>query len=106
MYKIDTKISDVQAELARLRVDFAEAEKIISEPFPQEQELKDKEDRLKTLTEELNKAAAEAKKNAPKKEKTCYFALAKLKKEAMKRRTQGKGKDKTEEKKPQGDSID
>ncbi len=106
LYKIDTKISDVQAELARLRVDFAEAEKIISEPFPQEQELKDKEDRLKTLTEELNKAAAEAKKNAPKKEKTCYFALAKLKKEAMKRRTQGKGKDKTEEKKPQGDSID
>lgn len=106
LYKIDSKIDDVQAELARLRVDFAEAEKIINEPFPQEQELKGKEDRLKTLTEELNKAAAEAKKNAPKKEKTCYFALAKLKKEAMKRRTQGKGKDKTEEKKPKGDSID
>ncbi|HPY85450.1 MAG TPA: helicase C-terminal domain-containing protein [Ruminococcus flavefaciens] len=93
LYKIDSKINDVQAELARLRVDFAEAQKIISEPFPQEHELKDKEDRLKTLTEELNKVAAEAKKNAPKKENTCYFALAKLKKEAMKRRTQGKGKD-------------
>lgn len=85
-----------------IRVDFAEAEKIINEPFPQEQELKGKEDRLKTLTEELNKAATEAKKNAPKKEKTCYFALAKLKKEAMKRRTQGKSKDKSQKRGDEG----
>lgn len=64
-------------------MDYAEAQKIASEPFPQQAELESKEERLKTLTDELNQAAIEAKKNAPKKEKTCYFERAKLKKEAM-----------------------
>lgn len=36
-----------------------------------------------TLKNELNKVAIEAKKNAPKHEKTCYFERAKMKKEAM-----------------------
>ena len=104
LYKIDSHIDDVNAELSRLRVDFAEAQRILSEPFPQEQELKDKQDRLKTLTVQLNQEALEAKRNAPQQQKTCYFELAKLKKEAMKRRKQGK--DKGQEKKPKGDSIE
>lgn len=64
-------------------MDYAEAQKIASEPFPQQAELESKEERLKALTDELNQAAIEAKKNAPKKEKTCYFERAKLKKKAM-----------------------
>ena len=49
--------------------------------FPQQAELDSKEDKLKTLTDELNKTAIEAKKNAPKREKTCYFERAKLKRD-------------------------
>ena len=30
------------------------------------------------MTDELNQAAIEAKKNAPKREKTCYFERAKM----------------------------
>ena len=69
--------------LAKLRVDYTEAQKIVAEPFPQADELAEKEERLKVLTDELNQAAIEAKKNAPKKEKTCYFERAKLKREAV-----------------------
>ena len=83
LYNIDRKIDEVRTDLSRLKVDYAEAQKIASEPFPQQAELESKEERLKTLTDELNQAAIEAKKNAPKKEKTCYFERAKLKKEAM-----------------------
>lgn len=83
LYNIDRKIDEVRNDLSRLKVDYAEAQKIASEPFPQQAELESKEERLKTLTDELNQAAIEAKKNAPKKEKTCYFERAKLKKEAM-----------------------
>lgn len=83
LYNIDRKIDDVNNNLAKLRVDHTEAQKIVSEPFPQSDELAEKEERLKTLTDELNQAAIEAKKNASKKEKTCYFERAKLKKEAM-----------------------
>ena len=83
LYNIDHKIDEVNTNLTKLRVDHEEAQKIVSAPFPQAEELEQKEERLKTLTEELNKAAAEAKKNAPKRGKTCYFERAKLKKEAM-----------------------
>ncbi len=101
LYNIDRKIDEVNTSLAKLRVDHTEAQKIVSEPFAQADELSTKESRLKTLTEELNQAAIEAKKNAPKKEKTCYFERAKLKKEAMKlskqeRKTPSKEKDKPE----------
>jgi hypothetical protein len=34
------------------------------------------------VTDELNQAAIEAKKNAPKREKTCYFERAKMKRGA------------------------
>ena len=34
------------------------------------------------MTDELNQAAIEAKKNAPKREKTCYFERAKMKRDA------------------------
>ena len=97
LYNIDRKINDVNTELSKLKVDYAEAQKIVAEPFPQAQELSDKESRLKTLTAELNKAAMEAKKNAKPKEKTCYFERAKLKKEAMRisKKNSDKGKNKS-----------
>lgn len=88
LYNIDGKIDKIKSNLAKLRVDHEEAQKIVAEPFPQAEELKQKEERLETLTTELNLAAAEAKKNAPKRERTCYFERAKLKKEAFKRSKQ------------------
>lgn len=84
LYNVDRRIDEVNNNLAKLRVDNTEAKKIVSEPFSQADELAAKEERLKTLTDELNQAAIEAKKNAPKQEKTCYFERAKLKKEAAK----------------------
>lgn len=98
LYNIDGRIEGVKENLAKLRLDHAEAQKIVAEPFPQQAELDSKEDRLKTLTDELNKAAIEAKKNAPKREKTCYFERAKLKRDAMKiakkpKKSKDKGKD-------------
>ena len=104
LYNIDGRIENVKENLAKLRIDFAEAQKIVAEPFPQQAELESKEERLKTLTEELNRAAIEAKKNAPKREKTCYFERAKLKREAMRISKQPKnGKKRGEQdKKKQG----
>ena len=84
LYNIDGRIEGVKENLAKFRLDHAEAQKIVAEPFPQQVEFDSKEERLKTLTDELNKAAIEAKKNAPKREKTCYFERAKLKRDAMK----------------------
>lgn len=84
LYNIDGRIEGVKENLTKLRLDHAEAQKIVAEPFPQQTELDSKEERLKTLTDELNQAAIEAKKNAPKREKTCYFERAKLKRDAMK----------------------
>lgn len=84
LYNVDRKIDDVNTSLAKLRVDHDEAQKIVSVPFPQAEELSIKKNRLKTLTTELNLAAMEAKKNAKPKEKNCYFERAKLKKEAAK----------------------
>jgi len=93
LYNIDRKISDVSTDLAKLRVDYQEAQKIVAEPFPLSQELADKESRLKALTEELNLAAIEAKKNAKPKEKTCYFDNARRKKEVMRLRQKKESKD-------------
>ena len=98
LYNIDGRIESTKENLAKLRLDHSEAQKIVAEPFPQQAELDSKEERLKTLTDELNKAAAEAKRNAPKREKTCYFERAKLKRDAMKlakkpRKSKDKGKD-------------
>ena len=101
LYNIDRRIDDVNNSLAKLRVDYTEAQKIVAEPFPLADELAEKEERLKVLTDELNQAAIEAKKNAPKKEKTCYFERAKLKREAVRiaRRIPEKaGKTKSQEK--------
>ena len=83
LYNIDGRIERTQSDLAKLRLDHEEAQKIVAEPFPQQDELDSKEERLKVLTDELNQAAIEAKKNAPKREKTCYFERAKMKREAM-----------------------
>lgn len=99
LYNIDGRITNTKENLAKLRIDYTEAQKIVAEPFPQQAELESKEDRLKTLTDELNKAAIEAKKNAPKREKTCYFERAKMKRDAMRiakkpKQNKDKGKDK------------
>ena len=101
LYNIDGRIENVRESLAKLRLDYAEAQKIVAEPFPQQAELDSKEERLATLTEELNQAAIEAKKNAPKREQTCYFERAKLKRDAMRLakkpkmpKDKGKGRDK------------
>ena len=82
LYNIDGRIERTQADLAKLRLDNEEAKKIVAEPFPQQEELDSKEERLKVLTDELNQAAIEAKKNAPKRDKTCYFERAKMKRDA------------------------
>ena len=82
LYNIDRRIDQVKTNLSKLRVDYEEAQKIVSAPFPQQEELDSKSERLETLTQELNQAAAEAKKNAPKRDQTCYFQRAQLKREA------------------------
>ena len=82
LYNIDGRIERTQDNLAKLRLDHAEAQKIVAEPFHQQEELDTKEQRLKVVTDELNQAAIEAKKNAPKREKTCYFERAKMKRDA------------------------
>lgn len=82
LYNIDSRIERTQTDLAKLRLDHEEAQKIVAEPFPQQEELDTKEQRLIVLTDELNQAAIEAKKNAPKRNKTCYFERAKMKRDA------------------------
>lgn len=99
LYNIDGRVERTQADLAKLRVDFAEAQKLAAESFPQQEELDSKEECLKILTDELNKAAMEAKRNAPKREKTCYFERAKMKRDAMRiakkpKQNKDKGKNK------------
>ena len=84
LYKIDQRIDNVKNEITRLDADFKNAEKIVNTPFSQQEILETKTERLSTLTAELNKAAAEAKRNKPKQERTCYFERAKLKREAFK----------------------
>ena len=82
LYNIDRRVDQVKTNLSKLRVDYEEAQKIVSVPFPQQAELESKSERLEKLTTALNLAAIEAKKNAPKREQTCYFQRAQLKREA------------------------
>lgn len=97
LYSIDERIDYARSELAKIRLDVAEAKKIIAQPFVQEDELKGKSERLEMLTDELNKAAMEAKKNNPDRKRTNYFDCAKLKKEAARLRST------SQEKKPKKD---
>lgn len=87
LYNIDSKIDDVKTDLAKLRLDYKEAQKIVSEPFEQAQELAQKESRLKELTEILNRQVMELKKSPDKRVKTCYFQQAQLRKERRANRT-------------------
>lgn len=86
LYKIDQTINDAQNSVNKLKMDLENAQRIVATPFPQQAELEQKTERLTTLTDELNQAAIETKKNAPEKQRTCYFERAKLKKEAFKDR--------------------
>lgn len=81
---IDIRIADLNSKLNELRIDVAEAKKIVAAPFAHEDELKKKTQRLEQLTEELNTAAMEQKENNKCKQRTNYFDVAKLKKEAAK----------------------
>lgn len=99
LYKIDQTISDAQNSINKLKMDLENAMRIVNTPFPQQAELEEKTERLTALTEELNQAAMEAKKNAPEKQRTCYFERAKLKKEAFKdRQKPSKRKEKSKDK--------
>ena len=99
LYKIDQTISDAQSSINKLNMDLENARRILATPFPQQAELEQKTERLATITDELNQAAIEAKKNAPEKQRTCYFERAKLKKEAFKdRQKPAKPKEKNKEK--------
>ena len=83
LYNIDRRIDQVKTNLSKLRVDYEEAQKIVSAPFSQQ---------------------IEAKKNAPKREQTCYFQRAQLKREAARiakkksapKKTKAQDKTKTE----------
>lgn len=86
LYKIDQTINDTQNSINKLKMDLENAMRIVDTSFPQQAELEEKTERLTALTEKLNQAAMEAKKNAPEKQRTCYFERAKLKKEAFKDR--------------------
>lgn len=79
---IDQRIADIKSKLNELRIDVVEAEKIVSVPFAHEDELKEKSERLEQLTDELNNAAMELKEKNKDKQRTNYFDVAKLKKEA------------------------
>lgn len=102
LYNIDGRIESTKESLAKLKIDHTEAQKIVAEAFPQQAELETKEERLKELTTALNLAAIEAKKNAPKREQTCYFERAKMKRDAMRiakqKPKQSKDKDKDKKK--------
>lgn len=87
VFKIENNIDDVKTDLHRQELDVLEAKQILQQPFTQETELENKEKRLVELTEELNEAAAQAKLNNPGKQRTCYFEMAKLKKDSLKRST-------------------
>ena len=75
LYNIDGRIERTQDNLAKLRLDHAEAQKIVAEPFHQQEELDTKEQRL-------IEAAIEENIFARKGEKTCYFERAKMKRDA------------------------
>lgn len=85
LYKIESRIDDVKTTLNKQELDVIEAKKILQQPFAQSSELDSKEHRLIELTEELNEAAIQAKMNNPGKQRTCYFEMAKLKKDSLKR---------------------
>lgn len=103
--KLDDKIFVTQLKAQKLRSfsnlikSFVISNPSLRTPFSQQAELEQKTARLATLTDELNQAAIEAKKNAPEKQRTCYFERAKLKKEAFKdRQKPAKPKDKSKNK--------
>ena len=105
VFKIDKRIQNAISELNELEMDYKNAQKIIAEPF----DLKSKDGRtlsemktaLKELTEELARSAANTKKDNPERIKTCYFARAKLRKNAENIKKQIPDKDKSNDRKKQ-----
>lgn len=105
VFKIDKRIQNATSELNELEMDYKNAQKIIAEPF----DLKSKDGRtlsemktaLKELTEELARSVANTKKDNPERIKTCYFARARLRKNAENIKKQIPDKDKSNDRKKQ-----
>lgn len=79
---LDQKIAATQNALNQLNLDAKEAEKILAEPFASGDILREKSERLTTLRDDLNQEAMEAAKSGNKPQRTFYFEMAKLKKNA------------------------
>lgn len=61
---------------------FRKEPKILAEPFASGDILREKSERLTTLRDDLNQEAMEAAKSGNKPQRTFYFEMAKLKKNA------------------------
>lgn len=100
--KIDQRIQNIDSELNGLEIDYENAQKIVAEPFDLRSKdgrtLSEMETALTSLTEELAQSAAKAKKEHPDKPKTCYFARAKMRKNAAKVAKQDSSKEKMKQK--------
>lgn len=83
-------LSDKQDELARMKIEIQEAQKIVSAPFEREQELTDKTKRRNSLKNELQTEANERAKEPI--NKTFYFSVANMRKNAQKCRDEGSTK--------------
>lgn len=82
LFSLDQKIAAAQNALNQLNLDAKEAEKILAEPFASGDILREKSERLTTLRDDLNQEAMEAAKSGNKPQRTFYFEMAKLKKNA------------------------
>lgn len=82
LFSLDQKIAATQNALNQLNLDAKEAEKILAEPFASGDVLREKSERLTTLRDDLNQEAMEAAKSGNKPQRTFYFEMAKLKKNA------------------------
>ena len=73
---IEKVLSEARKSLAQADIDIQSANEILAKPFEHAQELKDKNERLTELTEELNAEAANRLQTAEKPQRTHYFGKA------------------------------
>ena len=81
---MENRLEKNKFELSKLNIDAEDAQKLLSEPFSKESELKTKSARLSELRDQLNKEAATAAKNKGKgKDDRTYYFERKKKKKSM-----------------------
>ena len=73
---IEKVLNEARNSLAQADIDIQSANEILAKPFEHAQELKDKNERLTELTEELNAEAANRLQTAEKPQRTHYFGKA------------------------------